>query len=463
MMVRIFRHYIPVSFLMLGLLEACILLASVYIGATIRFIDEEHVSVGGGVFFLKAAQYTFVMLSSMTVMGLYQRNLRDGFGGMLMRVMGGLLFGFVLISIFFYIFPTLILGRGEFAISFLVALVGVVIVRLVFYKLVDKEAMNKRILVLGTGKRATAINSLLRRKTDQRGFTIVGYVRFPGERSVVDEKIVPHDMTLLELAQQYQVDEIIVAIDDRRKNFPMHEIVDCRMSGVEVLDLLSFFERQTGKIMLDILNPSWLIFSDGFKYGILRVYIKRIFDVGASLLLLLISSPAIVITVIAIYLEDRGPVLYKQVRVGENWKLFQVLKFRSMRVDAEGDGKAQWATKNDSRVTRVGTLIRKLRIDELPQIVNVLKGDMSFVGPRPERPEFVEKLSENIPYYSERHRLKPGITGWAQICYPYGDSEKDSREKLQFDLYYVKNYSVFLDLVILFQTAGAVLWGKGGR
>lgn len=450
------------SFVLLGGVEACILLLSVYVGTSLRWWGDIRLPEDG-VPFYKAFIFTLVVLSAMTVMGLYQRHLREGLGGMLLRVCGGLCLGFVMLSILFYAFPSLLFGRGEFALILSVALLGVIVARFVFWQTVDRETVVKRILVLGTGKRATAINALLRRKTDQRGFKIVGYVRFPGERSLVENDVFQHDVTLLELSQQQQVDEIVVAIDDRRKSFPMHEIVDCRMSGVEVVDLLTFFERQTGKIMLDILNPSWLVFSDGFKYGVLRVYVKRIFDVVASLTLLLVSLPAIFVTIIAIYLEDRGPILYRQVRVGQNWKLFQVLKFRSMRVDAEGDGKAQWATKNDSRVTRVGEIIRKLRIDELPQIINVLKGDMSFVGPRPERPVFVEQLCENIPYYTERHRVKPGITGWAQICYPYGDSEKDSMEKLQFDLYYVKNYSLFLDLVVLFQTAGAVLWGKGGR
>jgi len=461
-MVRVFRHYIPTAFVLLGCIEALILAFSVFLGASLWHWEGEPLVVDWPLFG-RALLFSIVMLSSMTFMGLYQRHMREGVSAALLRAVAGLVIGFIALSIVFYVLPGIALGRGEFALSSLIALVAVVLVRFVFVRYVDDDKGNRRILVLGVGNRAMAINNLLRRKTDQRGFSIVGYVKFPGERVVVAENIIQHDRTLLELSTKYQVDEIVVAIEDRRKSFPMHEIVDCRMSGVDVVDLLTFFERQTGKIMIDILNPSWLVFSDGFKYGALRVYSKRLFDIVASLLLLLIALPAIIVTVIAIYLEDRGPILYRQVRVGENWKLFQVLKFRSMRVDAEGDGQAQWASKNDSRITRVGDVIRKLRIDELPQIVNVLRGDMSFVGPRPERPVFVEQLSENIDYYSERHRVKPGITGWAQICYPYGDSEKDSYEKLQFDLYYVKNYSLFLDLIILFQTAGAVLWGKGGR
>ncbi len=462
-MLRIFRHYIPTSFALLGMIEALILMLSVYLGVSLRHWGDDSAGVDDGMLFSQALLFAVVMLSTMTFMGLYQRHLREGFGGVLLRVAVGLLLGFLLLSIIFYAVPDVAFGRGEFAFSSIIALICMNSVRFIFARLVDEDAGNRRILVLGVGARAMAINNLLRRRTDQRGFTIVGYVKFSGERVLVEHNIIQHDSTLLELSVNNQVDEIVVAIEDRRKNFPMHEIVDCRMSGIEVVDLLTFFERQTGRVMLDILSPSWLIFSDGFKYGTLRIYSKRIFDIVVSLALLLVSLPVIVITIIAIFLEDQGPILYRQVRVGENWKLFQVLKFRSMRVDAEGDGEAQWASKNDNRITRVGSIIRKLRIDELPQIFNVLKGDMSFVGPRPERPVFVEQLSESINYYSERHRVKPGITGWAQICYPYGDSEKDSYEKLQFDLYYVKNYSLFLDLIILFQTAGAVLWGKGGR
>ncbi len=455
-MVRVFRHYIPTAFVLLGVIETLVLLLSVFLGSLLRFWGSEVTLAFDALLLGKSLLFAALMLSAMTFMGLYQRHLREGIVAALLRVVAGLVIGFIALSILFYIFPSIALGRGEFALSSLVALI-------VFVRFVDDDTGNRRILVLGVGNRAMAINNLLRRKTDQRGFSIIGYVKFPGERVLVEDNVIQHDVTLLELSKKYQIDEIVVAIEDRRQSFPMHEIVDCRMSGIDVVDLLTFFERQTGKIMIDILNPSWLIFSDGFKYGVLRVYSKRIFDIVASLLLLLISLPVIIVAVIAIYLEDRGPILYRQVRVGENWKLFQVLKFRSMRVDAESDGQAKFASKNDSRITRVGDVIRKLRVDELPQIVNVLRGDMSFVGPRPERPVFVEQLSENIDYYSERHRVKPGITGWAQICYPYGDSEKDSYEKLQFDLYYVKNYSLFLDLIILFQTAGAVLWGKGGR
>jgi sugar transferase (PEP-CTERM system associated) len=237
------------------------------------------------------------------------------------------------------------------------------------------------------------------------------------------------------------------------------------MNGVTVIDLLTFFERETGRVRHDILQPSWMIFSDGFLKGSTRAVIKRMFDIGVSLGMLAVVWPFMLLTALAIKIESRfnGPILYFQQRTGENGEPFNVMKFRSMHTDAEKDGIARWAKKNDSRITRVGSFIRKTRLDELPQIFNVLRGDMSFVGPRPERPEFVEKLEEKIPYYAERHRVKPGITGWAQIRYPYGASEQDSSAKLEYDLYYVKNYSLFLDMLILLQTAEVVLWGKGAR
>jgi sugar transferase (PEP-CTERM system associated) len=278
-------------------------------------------------------------------------------------------------------------------------------------------------------------------------------------------KIVRLNGSLVEYTKQNMIDEIVVAVDDRRRRLPLEEILDCKMSGVHICDLATFFERETGKIKLDIINMSWLIFSDGFLVGSGRDIVKRTFDILSSLAVLAVTWPLVIGTALAVWLEarGRGPIFYKQIRTGQNGAPFNVIKFRSMRTDAEKDGVARWATANDNRVTRVGKFIRKTRLDELPQLFNVLRGDMSFVGPRPERPEFVKQLSASIPYYAERHRVKPGVTGWAQVCYPYGASEQDAFEKLQYDLYYVKNFSLFMDLMILLQTAEVVLWGKGAR
>jgi len=237
------------------------------------------------------------------------------------------------------------------------------------------------------------------------------------------------------------------------------------MKGVRVIEESAYLERQLGKIRLDSLQPSTVVFADGFTQAVIKSTGKRLFDILVSLLLLILASPIMLAVAVAIAIESRGrgPVFYSQERVGLGARAFRVHKFRSMCVDAERDGVAQWAKKNDDRVTTVGRLIRSTRIDELPQLFNVLKGDMSFVGPRPERPQFVKELAEQIPYFDLRHHVKPGMTGWAQVCYPYGASIEDAREKLQYDLYYLKNYSLFLDTMIIFQTLQVVLWGKGSR
>jgi sugar transferase (PEP-CTERM system associated) len=287
----------------------------------------------------------------------------------------------------------------------------------------------------------------------------------PDEISVVDQsQIIIYDKPIIAIAEQHKIDEIVIAIDDRRLQLPLDELLDCKMSGLTIMNIVEFYEREQGIISLENVNSSWLIFCDGFAQGDFRSLEKRFFDLFASLILLAVAWPVMLLTALAIVLESRskGPILYRQVRVGENNQDFEVLKFRSMKTDAEQNG-AQWAKKNDHRITRVGRIIRNCRVDELPQIFNVLRGDMSFVGPRPERPEFVQGFNERIPYYRERHRVKPGITGWAQLCYPYGADENDTIQKLQYDLYYVKNYSLFLDFSIMFNTVEVILWGKGAR
>jgi sugar transferase (PEP-CTERM system associated) len=251
-------------------------------------------------------------------------------------------------------------------------------------------------------------------------------------------------------------------MDDRRRDFPMEDFLECRLAGIDVLELASFLERETGKVRLDVLNPSWIVLGEGFKDSTLQQALVRAFDVLVSILLLVPAIPLLLLAAAAIRLEDgwRAPILYRQQRVGRYNKVFELLKLRSMRENAEQTG-AVWAVPDDPRITRVGSFIRKTRIDELPQLVNVLRGDMSFVGPRPERPEFVEQLAKAIPYYRGRHAVKPGITGWAQLCYPYGASEKDALEKLQYDLFYVKNRSLLFDFAILVQTVEVIVWRKG--
>jgi sugar transferase (PEP-CTERM system associated) len=443
------------------------MMVSVYAAAYIRFAgDSSAVEDYIGPLFGRALVFAAVMISSMVAFGLYQARLREGMAGVMLRTAVSFIFGGMILAVLFYLFPILFLGRGASALAGILSFFVIGTIRPVFFDSVDEQLLKRRVLVFGAGERAASITRRLRRRSDQRSFAILGFVHVSGQHDVVQpENIIKLESRLLDFAAEHEIDEIVVAVDDRRKGFPLDELLDCKMSGIDVIDVLTFFEREAGKVRVDMLNPSWLVFSDGFQRGTFKDSAKRAFDMAASLLLLAIIWPVMLLTALAISLEDGWdkPVFYKQVRAGQYENAFQVLKFRSMTVDAESDGKARWAEIDDSRVTRVGAFIRKVRIDELPQIFNVLKGDMSFVGPRPERPEFVQELSQVIPYYSERHRVKPGITGWAQLCYPYGSSEEDAKEKQQYDLYYVKNHGLFLDMLILLQTVEVVLFGKGAR
>lgn len=455
--------------MILGLVEALGLFTSVLVAHYIYFdiiLDEFKLEGFFSETWYKAAIYSITVLLALIASGLYQTTVREGLIGFLLRLVTAFLMALVAISALFYLFPQLFFGRGVMIITVSLSVAFVAIVRSIIL-FGGPDVFKKNVLVLGAGKRASTLTEL-RRKSDQFGFRIIGFTHFRGEKDdVPKEKIINLKEPLIDFVIKNDIDEIVLAIDDRRKGIPMHELLDCKMHGIDVVDVVTFFERESGKIRIDQLHPSWLLFSQGFNVSPLRDFSKRVFDLLASGFLLLITWPIMLLTAIAIYIESgfkpRVPILYRQVRIGESGRPFQVLKFRSMIVDAEKEGLAQWAKKNDSRVTRVGKFIRLVRIDELPQIFNVFRGDMSFVGPRPERPQFVGMLSESLPYYSERHRVRPGITGWAQLLYPYGSSEKDALEKLQYDLYYVKNHSIFLDFLILLQTAEVVLFRRGSR
>jgi sugar transferase (PEP-CTERM system associated) len=306
----------------------------------------------------------------------------------------------------------------------------------------------------------------MRRRSDRLGFRVVGFLRMGSERVAVPQgMLLDLDGSLCLWAQRLQINEIVVGPDERRVDLPMNDLLECKQAGIQVTPLPTFFERELGMVKLSLIEPSWLIFSDGFDTSPLRLGSKRLFDVAGALVVLALTWPLMVLTAVAIRIESRAgePILYRQERVGERGEPFQLIKFRSMRTDAELDGVARWASSNDDRVTRVGRLIRKARLDELPQLVNVLRGEMSLIGPRPERPQFVAELTHKIRYYSVRHCVKPGIAGWAQLRYPYGASEEDAKEKLKYDLFYVKNHNLLFDLLILLQTVEVVLFGRGAR
>jgi len=408
--------------------------------------------------------FSAVFSMSCSALGLYRKTLDREEYNLLQRINFSFAVSIFVLVFIYYLFPDLMLARSVLISAIGFSFFGLLLTRYVFYRFVNLDNLKRRVLVLGAGQRAAELR-VVNSSFVYRGFDITGFVALEGESAAIPQALHLSDSsTLSDIVNQYKVDEIVIAIDDRRKKLPVDELLDLKMSGVTILDLLSFYEREQRLIHLETLSPSWLVFSDGFVSQGSRPVMKRCFDILASLLLLSVSWWVMLLTVLAIYLESGfgAPVLYRQTRVGYRNQCFQVIKFRSMRLDAEKHG-AQWASQTDDRVTRVGRVIRKFRIDELPQLFNVLRGDMSFVGPRPERPEFVQGFEQSIPYYKERHRVKPGITGWAQLCYPYGASEYDTWQKLQYDLYYVKNYSLFLDLTIMLSTVEIVLWGKGAR
>src|SRR5713101_8202625 len=458
--VRIFGHYVSLPLLLLMLAEAAIHVGAVHLAGTLRFLDIHFViySPGGDYEWLlpRALLYALVMLGVMTAFGLYGSALHKNDREYQVRFLASYPAGALVMVIIFYVIPASFLGRGIMALSFLFSLVLTVLARVVFFGIVDGETLKRRVLVLGSGSRAAEVEGLLSRLGSRAGFHLVGFVLCGDEQPGRDKsKLLGDCNALRSLVGQHRIDEIVVGVRDRRNgHFPMSKLLECKLEGTGIVDLPTFFERETGYVQLNSLSASWMVFSEGFSKTGFQKLLKRAFDISVSGAMLVATLPIMLIAALAIWLETGRPILYRQKRVGESGQVFEIFKFRSMRVDAEKDGVARWAKKNDDRITRV---------DELPQLINVMRGDMSFVGPRPERPPFVHELSRKVPFYASRHSVKPGITGWAQVRYPYGASVDDAVQKLQFDLYYVKNNSLFLDLVILMQTAQIVLFGQGAR
>ncbi len=466
MSVRIFGHYVSLPLVLLMLVEAAMHVGAVYLAGTLRFLDIHFlIYPSGGWLLPRALLYSLVMLGVMTAFGLYGTALHKSDREYQVRFLASYPAGALLMVIVFYVIPASVLGRGILALSFLFSLILTVLARVVFFRIVGGDTLKRRVLVLGSGSRAAEVEGLLSRLGSRAGFHLVGFVLCGDEQPGRDKsKLLGDCNALRSLVGQHRIDEIVVGVRDRRNgHFPMSKLLECKLEGTSIVDLPTFFERETGYVQLNSLSASWMVFSEGFsKTGFQRL-LKRAFDISVSGAMLVATLPIMLIGALAIWLETGRPILYRQKRVGESGQVFEIFKFRSMRVDAEKDGVARWAKKNDDRITRVGKFVRLTRVDELPQLINVMRGDMSFVGPRPERPPFVHELSRKVPFYASRHSVKPGITGWAQVRYPYGASVDDAVQKLQFDLYYVKNNSLFLDLVILLQTAQVVLFGKGAR
>ena len=462
-MIRLFKHYVPHVVLMLGLVDLVLLITSAEIGWVVRAhqigmtVAPIQTRIAQLITFAIALQVSLVAVGAYGVASFLSLRFAAA------RLAVALSIGVMVLSLIFFLVPPLALWRSNLLYSTIIATVLLVSVRALLGKTLGGETFKRRIVVLGAGVRASRIQAL----SEQPGvnFVVAEFVLM-GEAEPVVQGAVPRGAipNLAAYIVDQNASEVVLALDERRNALPMKDLLRVRTTGVQVSEISSFLERETGRIDLKSVNPSWLIFSDGFASSrMLSSVFKRAFDIIASGLLLALTLPIILVTAIAIKLESKGPAFYRQRRVGLYHEGFDILKLRSMRQDAEVAGTAVWAAEDDPRITRIGRFIRKVRIDELPQTWTVLKGEMSFVGPRPERPQFVEQLEEHLPFYAERHMVKPGITGWAQINYPYGASIEDARHKLEYDLYYAKNYSPFLDLLILLQTLRVVLWPTGAR
>ena len=382
---------------------------------------------------------------------------------LLTRVMRAAGTGAIALGILSIVVPAVSVGHGIFVTSLWLLLIAIPLWRMAFDGLTRDRRLEQRVLIVGTGPIARLVARQINAQHDF-GYHIVGCVTESSDADTdgLDMPLLGTAADVSLLVLRHQVDRVVVSLSDRRGHLPIKELLRAKLSGVRIEDAATTYERISGKILTDGLAPSWLIFSDGFQASRGTRVVKRFVDIVLAAIGLVVAAPLMLLTAIAVWLDSPGPVLYRQVRVGENDRLFTLCKFRSMRRDAER-GKPIWATNNDNRVTRVGRVIRLTRLDELPQLLNVLRGDMSFVGPRPERPYFVQRLAADIPFYAERHAVKPGITGWAQVKYGYGSSVEDAMEKLRYDLYYIKHLSIGFDLTIVIDTVKVILCARGAQ
>lgn len=462
-MIRLFKHYVPNTVLLLGLLDVILLVAAGELGWQLR---AHQIAFDAGPVIDRIPQlasFTLVIETAMVALGVYGAEALQSLRHALVRLIVSIALGVLGLSVLYFLLPPIGFWRSNLLYAAASALVLLLMMRILLGKTLGSQAFKRRIVVLGAGPRAMRLKQLS--KAPGSSFAVVGYVAMSEANRVIPEAIARDAIyNLADHVVLLNASEVVLALEERRNALPLKDLLRIKTTGVHVNEISTFLERETGRVDLDSVNPSWLIFSDGFSSGrMMSGLFKRLFDIVASLILLVVAMPLVLITAVLIKLESRGPALYRQLRVGLYGQPFHVLKLRSMRQDAEAPGEAVWAEKDDPRITRIGRIIRKIRVDELPQCWSVLKGEMSFVGPRPERPQFVEDLEQQLPYYAERHMVKPGITGWAQINYPYGASIDDARQKLEYDLFYAKNYSPFLDLLILLQTARVILFPSGAR
>ncbi len=461
-MIRLFKHYIPHAVILLGLFDIALLVGAAEFAWRLR---AGQIGTGIGLFADRLwphAGFATMILTAMISVGVYGPDSLRSMRYATARLLVAISLGIIALAFVDFLLGAANFWRSTLAYAMAMTIAFLILNRLIIGGILGASAFRRRVLVLGAGPRAQRLRDL--GDKPESGFAIVGYIGMSESQPVVEEAIsrtAIHNLT--RFVENLGVSEVVLALEERRNSLPLKDLLRIKTAGVHVNDFSSFIERETGRVDLDTVNPSWLIFSDGFSSGrAVSSVAKRVFDIAASALLLALTAPVIVLFALLVKIDSKGPAFFRQTRVGLFGQNFNVIKLRSMRTDAEVAG-AQFAQKNDPRVTRIGRFIRKVRIDELPQTWSVLKGEMSFVGPRPERPEFVAGLEEQLPFYAERHMVKPGITGWAQINYPYGASIDDSRHKLEYDLYYAKNYTPFLDLIIILQTLRVVLWHEGAR
>ena len=462
-MIRLFKHYVPHAVLLLGLLDFMLLMAAAEGGWILRArqigMDVDHIATR----IAPLLSFSVAIQTAMIAVGVYGPEALQSIRYALARLLVAISLGVLFLSVMHFLLPDITLWRSNSLYAMGLAIALLLAIRILLGSMLGGEAFKRRLVVLGAGNRADRIREIEQRKGS--GFLVVGYIAMNDGVQVIPEAINRSAIyNLADFVVRLAASEVVLALEERRNALPLGDLLRIKTTGVHVNEISTFLERETGRVDLDSVNPSWLIFSDGFSAGRrLSSIAKRLFDVIASSILLLLTGPMILLAALLVKLDSKGPAFYRQQRIGLYGEEFWIVKLRTMRQDAELSGQAVWAEKDDPRITRLGYWLRKLRIDELPQTWTVLKGEMSFVGPRPERRQFVEDLEQHLRYYAERHMVKPGITGWAQINYPYGASIEDARNKLEYDLYYAKNYTPFLDLLILIQTLRVVLWPEGAR
>jgi len=451
---------------LLLLAEALLLFGGLIVAVYVRLgaIDAEDALITRHGFY-KAALATVFCLASFYLLDLYDFVVMHDRRELVLRLLQALGLAWIALALIFYLMPQVMIGRGVSMISLPLALLLMVGWRLAIHWVLGHPEIGERILIVGSGPFAIEIARETLGRPDA-GYRVVGFVDNDPAlvgKSLINPKVIGLTSELGSLVRSEHIDRIVVAIADRRGQFPTEELLRLSLSGdVSIEESASFYERLTGRVLLDLIRPSWLIFSSRGRRARLNELANAAMHRTVALFGAVLSLPISIITAILIKIESRGPIFYRQERVGKNGRPFSVMKFRSMRVDAEKDGPV-WAKTEDERTTRVGRIIRKIRVDEIPQFWNILRGDMNFVGPRPERPHFIAQLAQEIPFYEQRHLVAPGLTGWAQIKYPYGASIEDAKQKLEYDLYYLKNQSITLDATIMFETIKTILLGRGGR